>query len=105
MQARLAEFNQGSPPTGQQFLLLCEDHNGTYTLPFRCEWRDGAWYGVEKRCHVVGDNGGPNLFKKNKPTSERASVDEGRASYGIRVWPSLSLHTNLPIVRLGSVPR
>jgi len=45
---RLAEFNQGSPPTGEQFLLLCEDHNGTYTLPFRCEWRDGAWYGVEK---------------------------------------------------------
>jgi hypothetical protein len=45
---RLAEFNQDTPPLGQQFVLLCEDHNGTYTLPFGCEWRDGAWYGVEK---------------------------------------------------------
>jgi len=45
---RLSEFNQGSPPAGQQLLLLCEDHNGTYTLPFKCVWRDGAWYGVEK---------------------------------------------------------
>jgi hypothetical protein len=45
---RLAEFNQGPPPLGQQLQLLCEDHNGTYLLPFRCEWRDGAWYATEK---------------------------------------------------------
>jgi hypothetical protein len=31
---RLAEFNQGPPPLGQQLQLLCEDHNGTYLLPF-----------------------------------------------------------------------
>jgi hypothetical protein len=44
---RLAEFNQGPPPPNQSLQLLCEDHNGTYLLPFRCEWRDGAWYRVE----------------------------------------------------------
>jgi len=39
---RLAEFNNGPPPLGQSLQLLCEDYNGTYLLPFRCEWRDGA---------------------------------------------------------------
>jgi hypothetical protein len=23
--------------------LLCEDHVGTYTLPFPCRWTGGAW--------------------------------------------------------------
>jgi hypothetical protein len=23
--------------------LLCEDHIGTYVIPFLCRWRDGAW--------------------------------------------------------------
>ena len=45
---RLAEFNQGPAPPGQPLQVLCEDHNGTYLLPFRCEWRDGAWYASEK---------------------------------------------------------
>jgi hypothetical protein len=45
---RLAEFNTGPPPLGQPLQFLCEDHNGTYLLPFRCEWRDGAWYASEK---------------------------------------------------------
>jgi hypothetical protein len=45
---RLAEFNSGPPPPGQQLQVLCEDHNGTYLLPFRCEWREGAWYAAEK---------------------------------------------------------
>ena len=45
---RLSEFNQGPPPLGEPLELLAEDHNGTYLLPFRCEWRDGAWYGAGK---------------------------------------------------------
>jgi hypothetical protein len=45
---RLSEFNQGEPTAGEPLLLLCEDHSGTYTLPFKCVWRDGAWYGVEQ---------------------------------------------------------
>jgi hypothetical protein len=55
---RLADFNNGPPPLGQALQLLAEDHNGTYVLPFRCEWRDGAWYAVEKtnplEANVVG---------------------------------------------------
>jgi hypothetical protein len=42
---RLAEFSQDEPPPGQRLQVLCEDHNGTYLLPFKCEYRDGAWYG------------------------------------------------------------
>jgi hypothetical protein len=34
------------PPSDQPLQLLCEDHNGTYLLPFESEWRDGAWYNV-----------------------------------------------------------
>lgn len=49
---RLSEFNQDPPPSGQLLQLLCEDHNGTYLLPFRCEWRDGAWYGANKASPV-----------------------------------------------------
>jgi len=45
---RIAEFNNGPPPLGQSLQLPCEDHNGTYLLPFRCEWRDGALYAHEK---------------------------------------------------------
>lgn len=45
---RLLEFDQSPPPLGQPLQLLCEDHNGTYLLPFRCEWRDGAWYAPDK---------------------------------------------------------
>ena len=45
---RLAEFNQEPPPPGRPLQLLCEDKNGTYLLPFRCEWRDGAWFAAEK---------------------------------------------------------
>jgi hypothetical protein len=55
---RLSEFNQDPPPPGQPLQLLCEDHNGTYFLPFRCEWRDGAWYASDKtnplEARVVG---------------------------------------------------
>jgi hypothetical protein len=42
---RLSEFNTGTPPANQPFELLCEDHRGTYTLPFACRWIDGAWVG------------------------------------------------------------
>jgi hypothetical protein len=45
---RLAEFNDGPPPLGEPLQVLCEDKSGTYLLPFRCEWRDGAWYAAEK---------------------------------------------------------
>lgn len=41
---RLAEFNgEGEPPAGQSVEVLCEDHSGTYQLPFTCQWVDGRW--------------------------------------------------------------
>lgn len=42
-QHRLSEFNQSAPPP-HAVEVLCEDHNGTYVLPYFCEWRDGAWH-------------------------------------------------------------
>ena len=41
---RLAEFNgNGEPPPDQPVQVLCEDHSGTYQLPFACRFVDGAW--------------------------------------------------------------
>jgi hypothetical protein len=42
-QHRISEFDQGLPPAGQSLELLCEDHSGTYLLPYLCNWKDGAW--------------------------------------------------------------
>jgi hypothetical protein len=43
-QQRLDQFgSDGEPPAGELMELLCEDHNGTYALPFPCRWMDGAW--------------------------------------------------------------
>jgi hypothetical protein len=30
-------------PTGKTCQLFCEDHVGTYTLPYPCRWSDGTW--------------------------------------------------------------
>jgi hypothetical protein len=41
---RLADFpGEGVPPTGRACELLCEDHVGTYTLPYLCHWSNGTW--------------------------------------------------------------
>ena len=47
-QARLDEFpSQPERAAGRMFELLCEDHCGTYTLPFACSWRDGKWWNAQ----------------------------------------------------------
>jgi hypothetical protein len=47
-QHRLAEFvSTGNPPPEQPLELLCEDHIGTYLIPFLCRWSDGVWQSVE----------------------------------------------------------
>ena len=39
---RLAEFDgSGEPPPDQPVQVLCEDHSGTYQLPFACRFVDG----------------------------------------------------------------
>jgi hypothetical protein len=41
---RLAAFpGEGTPPADQSCELLCEDHVGTYTLPYLCFWSNGTW--------------------------------------------------------------
>jgi hypothetical protein len=42
-QQRLAAFpGEGIPPEDIACQLLCEDHVGTYTLSFLCQWSNGA---------------------------------------------------------------
>jgi hypothetical protein len=41
---RLAEFDgNGEPPPDLPVQVLCEDHSGTYQLPFACRFVDGTW--------------------------------------------------------------
>jgi hypothetical protein len=45
---RLSEFaNTGDPPADEAQELLCEDHIGTYVIPFLCRWSEGVWQSVE----------------------------------------------------------
>jgi hypothetical protein len=46
-QKRLAAFpGTGTPPAAKACELLCEDHVGTYTLPYPCVWADGSWRSI-----------------------------------------------------------
>ena len=46
-QQRLDDFGGvGEPPAGVPIELLCEDHVGTYVIPFPCHWTEGAWRGL-----------------------------------------------------------
>jgi hypothetical protein len=41
---RLAQFDgNGEPPPDRPIEVLCEDHSGTYQLPFACRWIEGQW--------------------------------------------------------------
>jgi hypothetical protein len=43
-QERIDDFmHDGTPPSDRAFQILCEDHVGTYVIPFLCRWHDGAW--------------------------------------------------------------
>lgn len=47
---RLAQFDGNGEPTPDQLVeVLCEDHSGTYQLPFTCRFIDGQW-----RNHATG---------------------------------------------------
>jgi len=47
-QERIDAFNhEESPPTDQPLEILCEDHVGTYVIPFLCRWNDGIWRSVK----------------------------------------------------------
>ena len=56
---RLAEFNgEGEPPPGMPVEVLCEDHSGTYQLPFACRYVGGRWQnneaGIAVEATVIG---------------------------------------------------
>jgi hypothetical protein len=43
-QQRIDAFcHDGVPPTDRPLELLCEDHVGTYVIPFLCRWHNGIW--------------------------------------------------------------
>jgi hypothetical protein len=47
-QERIDAFSHdGTPPTDEPLELLCEDHVGTYVIPFLCRWRNGAWQSLD----------------------------------------------------------
>jgi hypothetical protein len=39
--------HEGAPPTDLPLELLCEDHVGTYVIPFLCRWNSGTWHSVD----------------------------------------------------------
>ncbi|MFO1110288.1 MAG: hypothetical protein U1E61_13965 [Bradyrhizobium sp.] len=56
---RLAQFDGlGSPPPELAVEVLCEDHSGTYQLPFPCRFIDGQWRndqsGIAVEATVIG---------------------------------------------------
>ncbi len=56
---RASAFNIDFDPDREQIVkLLCEDHVGTYVLPFQCVRRDGQWFnaqnGVRVEAAVIG---------------------------------------------------
>ena len=66
---RLAEFNgAGEPPPDQPVQVLCEDHSGTYQLPFACRFVDGEWrnheFGGAVEATVVGWRLAPRLIAR-----------------------------------------
>ena len=47
-QQRMDAFiHEGEPPAERLLELLCEDHVGTYVVPFLCRWSSGDWKNVE----------------------------------------------------------
>jgi hypothetical protein len=47
-QQRISAFiHEGDPPANQPLELLCEDHVGTYVIPFLCRLSSGAWESVD----------------------------------------------------------
>jgi len=45
---RIAEFiSDQEPSEGTPVELLCEDHNGTYVLPYPCSRTGGEWHNIK----------------------------------------------------------
>ena len=52
---RLSEFSsEGHPPAEQPLQVLCEDHCGTYLLPYPCRWSEGTWWNIKSGQQIEG---------------------------------------------------
>jgi hypothetical protein len=50
---RLRDFETFIPPeSNEPTQLLCEDHSGTYLVPYACEWNGNHWRGVESNSPI-----------------------------------------------------
>jgi len=63
-QQRLDAFvHEGDPPVDRPLELLCEDHVGTYVIPFLCRWTGEDWQSVKTgeriQVAVIGWNARP----------------------------------------------
>ena len=47
-----AFIHEGSPPADQPLEILCEDHVGTYVIPFLCQWTEGTWQNAKTRRRI-----------------------------------------------------
>ncbi len=56
-QHRLNEFNEGPPPPDRPLHVLCEDHNGTYVLPYLCQWHGEMLAQLRRRRNHRGHGG------------------------------------------------
>ncbi|MBR1123034.1 hypothetical protein JQ628_16020 [Bradyrhizobium lablabi] len=67
---RLAQFDgNGAPPADLPVEVLCEDHSGTYQLPFACRLVEGRWHNHE--------SGGPveaNVIAWRMPRVKQTNV-------------------------------
>jgi hypothetical protein len=47
-QERIDAFvHEGMASIDRPLEILCEDHIGTYVIPFLCRWSDGIWRSVK----------------------------------------------------------
>jgi hypothetical protein len=58
--------HEGSPPLDQPLEILCEDHLGTYIIPFLCQWSDGVWQNVKTRRYIEATVVGWRMPNKNQ---------------------------------------
>ena len=66
-QERIDTFDhEGSPPTDEPLEILCEDHVGTYVIPFLCQWSDGAWQNAKTRRRIEATVLGWRVPNKNQ---------------------------------------
>lgn len=55
-QVRLDDFpGEGVPPTDVACDVLCEDHVGTYRLPFPCAWAGDHWRNAQTGEAIEGE--------------------------------------------------